>query len=98
MWGALLEKAWAKTFSNYKALGKGGYSSQSLKALNGAPTKVYALRRYRSWSMYVSVNNAKVYGYLHNVETTSSPDNSGDTKTNSCGITYQHAYSLLDTF
>ena len=26
MWGTLVEKAWAKSFSNYKALGSGGYS------------------------------------------------------------------------
>jgi len=26
MWGVLIEKAWAKSFSNYMALGRGGYS------------------------------------------------------------------------
>jgi hypothetical protein len=26
-WGILVEKAWAKSFSNYKSLGKGGYST-----------------------------------------------------------------------
>ena len=26
MWGPLLEKAWAKSFSNYKSLAKGGFS------------------------------------------------------------------------
>jgi len=27
MWGVLIEKAWAKTFSNYKAINRGGYST-----------------------------------------------------------------------
>jgi hypothetical protein len=26
MWGTRIEKAWAKSFSNYKALGRRGYS------------------------------------------------------------------------
>ena len=26
-WGVLVEKGWAKAFSNYKALGKGGFSA-----------------------------------------------------------------------
>jgi hypothetical protein len=69
-----------------------------MKALIGAPTTRYSLGRYQPWYMFVSINNSKVYGYFHNVETYSSPDGTGDTKTNYCGITYSHAYSLLDTF
>jgi len=38
MWGTLIEKAWAKSFSNYKAMAKGGYSVQSMRGLNGSPT------------------------------------------------------------
>ena len=98
MWGALIEKAWAKSFSNFSSLMRGGFSTQALRALNGAPTEKYSMYRKNKWTLFVSINNSKVYGYFHNFETSSSPDNSGDTKTNSCGITYSHAYSVLDTF
>jgi len=69
-----------------------------MRALSGAPTEQYYTGRYRAWDMFVSINNSKVYGYFHNLETMSSPNDSGDTSVNSCGITYSHAYSLLDTF
>lgn len=41
MWGVLIEKAWAKSFSNYKSLDKGGFSVQAFRALTGAPTIYY---------------------------------------------------------
>jgi len=69
-----------------------------MKALNGAPTEAYNIVWYNSWKMFVSINNSKVYGYFHNLETNSGEDGVGDTKTNYCGITFSHAYSLLDTF
>lgn len=98
LWGPLIEKAWAKSFSNYKTLTRGGYSMQSMRALNGAPTERYYVGRYYPWSLFVSINNSKVYGYFHNLETRSSLDGSGDTRVNECGVAYSHAYSLLDTF
>ena len=98
MWGTLIEKAWAKAFSNYSALKRGGFSTQPLRAFNGAPVQSYNFRKYKPWEMFVSINNSKVYGYFHNLETEHSYDNSGDTKVNHCGITFSHAYSLLDTF
>lgn len=97
-WGILIEKAWAKAFSNYKSLGKGGYSCQSMRALTGAPVDNIYLKPYTAWSVFSSIYYAKAKGWLHNLETVSSPDASGDTKQNACGITYSHAYSLLDAF
>lgn len=96
MWGPLMEKAWAKVFSNYSALKRGGWSSQTLKAFNGAPTEKYYTFRIASWDMFERINNGKAYGYFHNFETDGG--GSGDTTVNSCGITHTHAYSLLDTF
>jgi hypothetical protein len=98
MWGVLIEKAFAKSFSNYSALKIGGYSSQALRALSGAPTEIYRVKYYYKWTLFVSINNGKVYGYFHNLETEASPDGTGDTNVNSCGIVYSHAYSILDTF
>ena len=69
-----------------------------MRALNGAPTEKYSISRYYAWSLFVSINNAKIYGYFHNFETASSPDGTGDTTVNSCGIVYSHAYAVLDTF
>lgn len=96
MWGPLMEKAWAKAFSNYESLGRGGWSSQSLKAFNGAPTEKFFTYRIASWDMFVAINSGKAYGYFYNFETSSG--DSGDTTTNDCGITHTHAYSVLDTF
>jgi hypothetical protein len=64
MWGVLIEKAWAKSFSNYSALGlKGGFSNQALKALNGAPTDIYVLKKFTEFSIWVMVASSKDNGF-----------------------------------
>lgn len=62
LWGPLIEKAWAKSFSNYRSLGRGGFSTQSMRALTGAPTDKFYLGRFRKypWYIYNSINNAKL--------------------------------------
>lgn len=41
IWGAILEKAWAKVKGDYRASYQGGYMSNGLKALTGAPVYTY---------------------------------------------------------
>ena len=98
MWGPLIEKAWAKSFSNYKAMARGGWSSQAMKAFNGAPAEQYYLGRFNPWDMFTRIHSGKAAGYFHNFETQKDPNGGGDTTVNQCGITYSHAFSLLDTF
>jgi hypothetical protein len=69
-----------------------------MRALNGAPSEVYYLIRKNTWNLFISINSSKVNGHFHNFETEVSPDGSGDTKINNCGITFSHAYKILDTF
>ena len=39
---------------------------------------------------------SKGWGYLHNIGVNPSDFGDGDTKTNLCGITYQHSFSIVD--
>ena len=59
MWGMLIEKAWAKSFSNFSALKLGGFSSQALRALNGSPSEYYHITNYDEWELFVNIFNAK---------------------------------------
>ena len=98
-WGVLAEKAWAKAFGNYSMLKGGGFTTQAKRALVGAPVYYLPLKRlawspFKLYSYYFQA--IKNWGFLISAGTNPSIDGEGDDHVNECGITYQHAYSVVD--
>ena len=100
IWGAVLEKAWAKVKGNYLISDLGGITSNGIRALTGVPVFDY-------WSFDIYANDASMNdhwqklidgeekGYIMTAGTAGQGD---DSAFNACGIAKSHAYSLIAAF
>lgn len=98
IWGAILEKAWAKVKGNY-VNSNGDLMQNGLRALIGVPTYRYELKdRYTFRSidyLFEILELADEAGFIMAVETAGAGD---DSVLNHCGIAMSHAYSVLHVF
>lgn len=98
MWGALLEKAWAKIKGNYEAA-DGGIINSGMRALSGLPVFAYMKADYQTDDKIT-----ELYGILSAADTAKyvmgfGTDGGGnDQESNSCGIAKSHAYTILAAF
>lgn len=98
LWGALLEKAWAKVKGNY-VISEGGMTATGIRALTGAPVFDYYTYDFSSSStamddMWDLLVDADAKGYVMGAGTVGS----GDAYSNDCGIAMSHAYSIISVF
>ena len=71
MWGALLEKAWAKVKGNYMAA-EGGFTQTGLRVLTGAPVFDYKGTDYTTTNiadLFTLVKNADAANYIMTIGT-----------------------------
>jgi len=98
MWGALLEKAWAKVKGNYDNA-DGGFVNSGLRVLTNVPVFTYSgkdltdqTKQDATWNILVAADKAN---YVIGAGT----DGGGnDQENNSCGMAMSHAYTILSTF
>lgn len=97
IWGAVLEKAWAKVKGNY-LISEGGLIVNGLRALTGVPVFSYNLGSFTTVSdlsvLYNLLKSADDAGYIMGAST----DGGGDSNQNVCGIAESHAYTILAAF
>jgi hypothetical protein len=93
IWGAVLEKAWAKMKGNY-ILANDGVSVNAIRALTGAPTFIIDPAELTADQLWVVLTANDAKGYIM------SADTAGTTNTarNTCGLTQSHAFSIITTF
>ena len=94
LWGPILEKAYAKLIGNYEAL-NGGLVGPGIETITGAPYQDLQhtpdLSPDTLWDLIIEHKSRKgiITGGSHY-----SPE--GDTMQNDVGISYSHAYTILD--
>lgn len=97
IWGALLEKAWAKARGNYMSA-NGGFIATGVRAFTGVPVFRYKASSYNTTEELAQLHDMmKRYddlGFISGLSTSGS----GDAYKNECGIAMSHAYSLLAAF
>ena len=95
MWSAFLEKVWAKASGNYEII-EGGWSSESLRFLTGAPTVTY-YKNY-SWFNATQTWNIVTGADLSKYIMLAATPGSSDKNVISNGIAANHAYTLLNAY
>jgi len=99
MWAPLLEKAWAKIKGNYE-ISNGGYIPAGIKSLTNAPVAGFSIADIGEENkptldeVWQSLYDADQANYIMGAGTAAG----SDTTSNSCGIAYGHAYSILSAF
>jgi calpain len=99
IWGALLEKAWAKVKGNY-LISEGGMTANGIRALTGVPVFDYYSAEFGADSasqdqMWELLVEAEANNYIMAAGTAGAGD---DSWTNDCGVAMSHAYSLIGAF
>ena len=109
VWGAILEKAWAKVKGNYSQAGAGGLPPNGLRTLTGYPVFEYrtdeieAIDFYKNPRLRAStlekfwdlIKEGEASDYIMAIST----DGQGnDQMSNNCGIAMSHVYSLITHF
>ena len=98
IWGAILEKAWAKAKGNY-VIANGGFIGTGIRALAGIPVFTYTLTDYTTESQVNTLHDLAAandaLGYIAGVGTAGGGN---DQETNVCGVAMSHAYSVLAAF
>lgn len=94
IWGAVLEKAYAKLIGNYRKL-SGGFLENGIRSLTGAPIISYEISELR--------NEDKVFDLLKAADSanyiiTSNSFLKQMSWQNGCGLVNFHAYSLMSVF
>jgi hypothetical protein len=89
LWPMLMEKAFAKMFGGYTAIGSGGEAGSALMALTGAPLDHVALHKTGTDALWAKLSDASANGYPM-VATTggSAPDPD---------VITRHCYSVFGT-
>jgi hypothetical protein len=92
IWGALLEKAWAKANGNYERISLGS-NTEAVEFLTNAPYKYYQVKKLNAESIWTMASEADAKNFIMVLGTSSE---SGSDKDNClfnlpCG----HAYSLI---
>ena len=90
MWGALLEKAFAKYWGNYSHT-VGGLSFLAIKTFQGGPSFEYDFKNAKLDDAWNAIVKATKNG---DIMSTGTPG-ADDTEMNSNGLYYGHAFSLL---
>ena len=96
VWGALVEKAFAKYYGNYERL-LSGMMADAVSVLNGGPSESYDHYGSRSVTkdeMWDKIIAAKADG---DIVTAASRNCGGNGSTTNQGIVCSHAYSVLKT-
>jgi len=95
IWGAVLEKAWAKVKGNYLNA-EGGLNQNGLRSFIGYPVFSYMTSAITNtadtFTMIKAADNLKY------VMAASTSGSGNDQQTNSCGIAMSHAYSMIAAF
>lgn len=98
MWGAIMEKAWAKMKGNY-LIAEGGLVENGLHYLVGIPVFRYYTSEISDTtaaeSLFDTLVAADAANYLMGFGTAGSGN---DQETNNCGIAMSHAYSITAAF
>ena len=100
VWGAILEKAWAKVKGNYLQAGAGGLTPNGLRALTGYPVFEYWTTEFKAsdgslddaWDL---IKEGEASDYIMAISTGGEGN---DLVSNDCGIAESHAYSLITHF
>lgn len=99
IWGAVLEKAWAKVRGNY-LLSDGGMAANGIRALTGVPvfsyySSVFSANEESKNEMWDLLVEADANNYIMAAETAGAGD---DQMFNECGVAMSHAYSIIAVF
>jgi len=99
LWGALLEKAWAKVKGNYILAGD-GYNKNAVRALTGLPVDEYFSKDFSSTadmlnSAWNGVQKELADGSIIIAATAGSGEIVAN---NQCGISMAHSLSVIDAF
>ena len=89
LWTILLEKAWAKIYKSYGDI-EGGFMTECLHDLTGAPTKTMQTKDPKLWSelMLAEMRNWIICASSSNVL-------GSDKNTSPNGIVQSHAYAII---
>jgi len=90
LWGPFVEKAWAKASGNFER-SIGGWPSEAMRFLTGAPSQSYSTSSYSSsylWDMIGVADAAKLIN-------TAATSGSSDSSVNAVGLALSHAYSII---
>jgi len=94
IWGAVLEKAYAKLHGNYRKL-SGGFLENGIRSLTGAPISSYEISELRNEDRVFDL--LKAADSANNIITLNSFLKQWSWF-NGCGLVNFHAYSLLSVF
>ena len=98
IWGAVLEKAWAKVKGNYLHA-EAGLMTNGIRALTGVPVFEYWAEeitgRDAMNEAFERLAAAEAAGYIMAATTAGDGD---DSVANECGIAKSHAYSIISAF
>jgi len=91
LWGPLVEKAWAKASGNYE-FAIGGWPSEAMRFLTGAPSYTYSTSDYSSSAIWTALSAADSASLII---TAGTPCTGSDSSTNAVGLALSHAYSVI---
>ena len=98
LWGALLEKAWARVKGNYDNIDS-GFINSGMRSLSNVPVFSYMKADYgddaKITLLYNLIKAADTAGYVMGFGT---DGNGNDKENNSCNMAMSHAYSILSAF
>lgn len=98
LWGALLEKAWAKVKGNYDNI-DGGFVNTGMRALAGVPVFSYKKTDYQTDAKITELYNIlKAADDANYVIGFGTDGNGNDQENNSCNMAMSHAYTILSVF
>jgi calpain-15 len=94
IWGAVVEKAFAKVLGNYLKINL-GHISNGFRILTGNPVFTYDLKSNK--------NPGSIFNYLSSAEKlnfimAAGTGSGDDTTLNECGLNNGHAYTILSAF
>ena len=91
VWGAIIEKAFAKYYGNYQNL-MGGWMANSVSVLNGSPSIGGFIPIFQTDDLWQLFNEHQAAG---NIISAASANCGNDSHTTESGIACNHAYSVL---
>jgi hypothetical protein len=92
LWGPFLEKAFAKVSGNFEVI-EGGWMSEALAFLSGAPSKTYSIGSMSMTTVWSTISDADTKKHIITAGTASDP--SGHSAINQYGLAKNHAYTVI---